>query len=287
MVSIPVSLFQLVVGISAFKATNGEFLSTLWRYGIGAQFRGSPVLSPDRRTLYVGGIDHALHALDTTTGFLRWMFHTNGYVLTTPVVVPDGSKIIFGSDDWNLYAVSSNGSKVWSYSTGYTVRSSPCLSLDSTVFFGSSDGTLHAIWTSNGRVRWRFTTPTGNQILTTPTISLDGLLVFFAADDYHVYAINVLSGSLHWSQSPNSGNYILSSPVVTGIGTHGIVIVGCNDGGLYALRVADGSQAWSYSTGGFIIFSPVLSPDHSTVYVGSDDTYLHAVETYTGNPRCK
>ena len=39
-------------------------------------------------------------------------------------------------------------------------------------------------------------------------------------------------------------------------------------------------EKWTYSTGGYVVSSPTLSPDGGTIYVGSSDDKLHAV--YTG-----
>jgi outer membrane protein assembly factor BamB len=98
---------------------------------------------------------------------------------------------------------------------------------------------------------------------------------------------------LHHNNS-NSGESLHTSPVPTGtlkwdffagskvdsspaIGSDGTIYVGCENGNLYALNPADGSQKWAYLTGGVITTSsPAISAD-GTIYIGSHDAYLYAI----------
>ena len=60
-----------------------------------------------------------------------------------------------------------------------------------------------------------------------------------------------------------------------------MIYVGSLDGYLYALTTA-GTLKWRYQTGGAIYSSPAQAPDGS-IYVGSDDNYLHAIERDDGS----
>ena len=42
-----------------------------------------------------------------------------------------------------------------------------------------------------------------------------------------------------------------------------------------------GTEIWNFTTGGWVV-SPALSPDGKTVYAGSDDASLYAVDAATG-----
>lgn len=60
----------------------------------------------------------------------------------------------------------------------------------------------------------------------------------------------------------------------------GVVYVGCDDGNLYALDLADGKKKWSYKKGGPIQAAP--SVIEGKVIVGDEPGVLHAVEAKTG-----
>ena len=67
----------------------------------------------------------------------------------------------------------------------------------------------------------------------------------------------------------------------------GLVVAGCTDGTLVALRATDGAPAWTYVTGGKILGSAnlVAGPDgHRLAVIGSYDNKVHAVDLTTGRP---
>ena len=84
-----------------------------WSKRFGGDIDSSPVLSADRKTLYLGSYDHILYALDTATGSVRWKY-TAGleyYIIdrSTPVLSKDGHVIyaasMVGAGNGNLYAI--------------------------------------------------------------------------------------------------------------------------------------------------------------------------------------
>ena len=52
-----------------------------------------------------------------------------------------------------------------------------------------------------------------------------------------------------------------------------------HDGKLYAVDASTGIQKWSFATGGSVYASLAVSFDGATVFVGSDDANLYAVDT--------
>jgi outer membrane protein assembly factor BamB len=55
--------------------------------------------------------------------------------------------VYVGSNDKNIYAITSAGSLKWKFPTNSDVRSSPVLGADGTVYVGSDDGNIYAITT--------------------------------------------------------------------------------------------------------------------------------------------
>merc|ERR1719399_609941 len=116
--------------------------SVRWSRSFGGDIDSTPVLSPDRKTLYLGSYDHYLYALDTATGNVKWRY-TAGleyFIIdrSTPVLSHDGSVVyaasMVGSGNGNLYAIrASDGVPLWNFtanSEGGMLLTAPVLRAD-------------------------------------------------------------------------------------------------------------------------------------------------------------
>ena len=117
---------------------------------------------------------------------------------------------------------------------------------------------------------------------------------------HQVVALNSTTGALLWAVTPST-HPITSSPALAADGE--LLYVASQDGQLRAIRTADGSVQWS-SPVGFVdgsspaVSSPPVPASSSsglatataaatTVYIGSLDGHLHAVDGGSGMPRWK
>lgn len=71
-----------------------------WRFETDDWVRPSPAVVDG--TLYIGGGDNHLYALDAATGREQWRFETDGRVYSSPTVVDD--TVYVGSTDGAVYA---------------------------------------------------------------------------------------------------------------------------------------------------------------------------------------
>ena len=161
----------------------------------------------------------------------------------------------------------------WAALTQGSIFASPSLGADGTIYVGSVDCNLYAINPVDGTPKWQFLT--GGYIYSSPAIGVDGT-IYVGSSDGNLYALNAADGSPKWSFP--AGNAIDSSPV---IGADGTIYVGAMDGNLYALH-PDGSWLWKYTTGQAIYSSPAISADGMTIYVGSEDFNLYAIDAVNG-----
>lgn len=179
----------------------------------------------------------------------------------------------------------------WTAPTGNAVHSSPAVA-GGAAYVGSDDGTLYALDAagvancSAGPPRTcspLWTAATGGPVRSSPAVS-DGM-VYVGSDDAKLYAFDA-AGLLNCSAGPprtclarwvtTTGGIVRSSPVVA----DGVVYVGSDDGGLYALHATTGMVVWKTITGAAVRSSPAVAG--GVVYVGSDDQAVYALNAATG-----
>jgi outer membrane protein assembly factor BamB len=121
---------------------------------------------------------------------------------------------------------------------------------------------------NNGEEKWHFNT--GNSVLSSPSIDIDGT-IYVGSNDFNLYAINP-DGSEKWNFT--TGGTITSSPTISNKGT---IYVGSADHHLYAVN-PNGTEKWNYSLGGRIRdSSPTINSD-GTIYIGCfGDRTLYAL----------
>jgi outer membrane protein assembly factor BamB len=176
-----------------------------------------------------------------------------------------------GASDRNIYALNSaTGARIWSFTTGGTVTSSPAVSTG-VLFEGSNDGKVYAVKTATGHQKWSFTT--GGPVKSSPAVTRG--VVYVGSSDHRLYALSMGNGHKRWSFK--TGGAITSSPAVA----NGYVYVGSNDGKVYAIKAANGKKAWSFATGSPIQSSPSVSG--ATVYIGSENHKAYALKAQNGH----
>jgi outer membrane protein assembly factor BamB len=179
----------------------------------------------------------------------------------------------------------------WTGPTGNGVFSSPAVA-GGIVYVGSDDGKLHAFDAAGvtncsvGPSRacsplW--TAATGGAVRSSPAVA--GGIVYVGSDDGKLYAFDA-AGLFNCSAGPprtcmarwvtTLGAVVRSSPVVS----NGVVYVGSDDAGLYALNATTGMVIWKTITGAAVRSSPAVAS--GVVFVGSDDKAVYALDAATG-----
>lgn len=113
-----------------------------------------PVVKGD--TVFFGAPDGNLYALDLETGYMRWVFQTDGVINSIPYA--DDERVYVGSNDGSVYAVArQDGTELWSHQTESTVQSTVMRHEDSVVF--ASDGGQVYFLSPNGEVKHTLPNP--------------------------------------------------------------------------------------------------------------------------------
>lgn len=229
-----------------------------------------------------------------------WPVGTNpvvpAYVDAPPVQTSDGH-LVAGSWDYVMrkYSISTGG-VIWSNRLPKSsILGAAALDAFDNVYFTCRDGTLYSLFGKTGSrgragsLRWNFTQP--RQIEGAPVLGARGD-VYFATRDT---CFNFNTGCRDFQGARVFGLFTNGTRrwavAVTGGGAKGGPSLSANGDLLYvgigprllALRTRDGSTAWTRSTGGSILHSPVV--DGEWVYFTSQDGNFYCVNGASGADR--
>ena len=266
--------------------------------GISGLGQGSPMFrgDPGHSGIYAGPGVPEFHGI-------RWLFHTNGEVISSPAVV--AGVVYVGSDDGYLYAIDETAGELhWKFKTGSRIPSSPAVA-GGIVYFASYDGNLYAVDAASGKLRWKFgdagerrysgthlhgmlpageTMPDPFDVYLSSPVVWNGM-VYFGSGDGNIYSVNATSGTLQWKF--HTGNVVHASPAIA----LGKLYVGSWDSYFYALDATTGKEIWRFKTGEDPkIHNQVGIQSSATivdgvVYFGCRDSNLYALDAETGRRR--
>jgi hypothetical protein len=155
----------------------------------------------------------------------------------------------------------------WSFSTGGTAALAPPGNGIGVVHVAANDAVVYAIEKGAGGGTWpdglpewkprRLPGPSqGRPSTVAVPVGAAAQVLFLGAQDGHVYALDAQRGDQVW-RSPHLASMVQAAP--SGMfaalgGSHDYILVGTRNTGVpnafYALRLADGTQAWAFDGGG-------------------------------------
>ncbi|MCZ3365336.1 MULTISPECIES: PKD domain-containing protein [Methanobacterium] len=121
---------------------------------------------------YCGSLPRFTLFVINPDGTLKWTYNTTEELYGAPAISSDGTIYIIGAS--KLYAISSSGELLWTYSIGEVATNevvSATIGHDGTIYVGSSAG-IYAL-TPNGSLKWNYA---AGSICASPVISSDGTL---------------------------------------------------------------------------------------------------------------
>jgi outer membrane protein assembly factor BamB len=287
--------------VYALDAATG---TRLWRYSTDDTVESTPAVAGD--TVYVGSDDDYVYALNATSGEARWYYPTGGYVTSSPAVA--NGNVYIGSQDSKVYALNAGtGAKLWDYLTGAGITSSPAVA-GGTVYIGGGDKALYAIggippaevanfsanittgpppldvqFTDKSDViaptRWDWRFGDGG-IFSTGLAALKNASHTYATPGFYTVNLTVTNAT---------GSYSASKPRYIFVSSGGVPATGgwkfradLNNTGVYDDGGTRPSNAmrWNFTTEDSVLSSPAIA--YGSVYVGSDDKSLYALDESTG-----
>lgn len=274
-----------------------------WRFRARHRVYASPVLDAQDR-LVVGSVEGGLHVVDTT-GVERWARLDEHPLFSTAGVL--GDLVVVGRDGGRYDAFDARGTLRWTLATTENADASPTVGPDDTLYLAHAgvsavDLQGHVRWSAatrghlygavgltrdgatviaadvtgevlflrarDGHLERRVTLPSGTW--GSPLVLDDGAVVLGGRDG-HLRCV-APDGTTRWDFTTR--DEIHATPALT---PSGLVVVGSDDAGIYALRATDGALQWRVATVSRVRASALVDPDGFLV-VGSEDDQLYGID---------
>jgi len=251
--------------VYALNASNGE---KLWMQKVN-DYGGITWINVDNDLVVVGWENQSC-AMDKNTGKIVWKNNEVRFISSQPVFI--GDKVIFGSRNGDLYAVSrTNGRTIWHMNLEQQ-KVYPSVDVIGNRVVAAADNQCYAIDTTDGSIKWTFTTD--GMIVSPPRVVDD--TVFFGSTDTNIYVVKAENGELIWKN--NTGWGIPNTPTYS----DNVVYVGSLDNRLYAFNAENGKMLWSFAGNAAIHSAPLVYGEY--VFFGCDDGWFYAVNKTDGGP---
>ena len=214
-----------------------------------------------------------MKALDARTGQLLWEYATDGLIWGPPSVKDDA--VYFGPFNRSVYAVDAHaGTLRWRFEAEHDVFNIAVA--DDMVYASHENGPLVALATESGEVVWSHQS---DQQMGWPAIG-DGMV--YVGTEAHLLKLDARTGRV--VSRIETGLFYNRLVLADGILYASAAAPDSTepDHAIYALDPATGQTIWSYETSGAVDWP---RPEGEVVYVGSEDGYLHALNSRTGELR--
>lgn len=272
-----------------------------WRFVTGAPIRSSVAVVGG--TVYLATGERRIVALDADSGALRWETNVTGPVDSSPAVA--NGLVYVGLYDGRLLALDTQSGELrWEFPTRNPIYGSPTVA-DGVVYVGSGDNSIYALDALTGSLRWSYETE--GWIASSPAVSQG--LVCITSRSWWFYVLDAEMGS-ELLKTKLLGP-VDSSPAISG----NIAYVGSDSSEMLAIDLrarTTGTRArmieksrwlwdhlyvwgiapepppqpgwvWGAKARGAVTGAPAVAGD--TVYFGSHDARLYALDTATGKQR--
>lgn len=292
-----------VAGVTVATAgCSGRFGSGAeqWRYDAGFGAVGPPATGHD--TVFIGGEDKAVHAIDAASGSRMWRYETGGSCARRLAIdesetqTDTGATAYVESEDATLYALR-DGKARWQFET-HVVADPPVLA-DGTVYLpdkvyvdGQDRGRLYALDARTGQRQWMFRTD--REYLSLSTVAGDTVVCMDRQVDpdldgrqSRLYTLEATDGTERWAVE-------MEGDVIAAARAGGVVAAlvrrhEVSDEGrdiaadeLRAFDIGSGARRWSRSAG--TTGTEVLLVTDKSVYTGVDGAFV-AYDIGTGEVR--
>ncbi len=250
-----------------------------WTFKTGSPISGEPAIGAGK--VFIGSDNGTCFALDAATGTELWRFKTEDSVTTAPTI---GEGVVYvPSNDGRLYALDiESGEERWQFDTedsisaGVTLHSDP-ESGEPWVVFNGYDGITRCLRASDGSLVWEYDT---GDLINGAVAVLDNTYGVFGGCDARFHVVNLADGKP--VRSVETDAQITSSVATFG----NFAYCGNYANQVVAADIMAGEIKWIYEDRG-LPFMSAPAANAETVFIGSRDKHLHAIDRMTGERHWK
>jgi outer membrane protein assembly factor BamB len=195
-------------------------------------------------------------------------------------------RAMFGGNAQHLYHFSTGKQELfdtrgWTFDARSPIRSTP-LVFNGKIYFGTTAGVFFSVEEKTGELNWKH--DVGSAINSSAAFAHGK--IFFADNEQKLFALDQSNGHIAWSFAfgaklsyPWRFDYYYSSPTPY----KDWILIGGDDGWLYALHQSDGKLIWKYNVHAVIRATPAVNND--MVLFGDMDGRFHCLDLNTGKER--
>ncbi|MBA3759362.1 MAG: PQQ-like beta-propeller repeat protein [Gemmatimonadales bacterium] len=212
-------------------AAAGDAPTPVWTTRAGKHLAGQ--MSVQDNTLYVGGSDRKVYAIDLASGEVRWSARLSGMILGGVLLQGDTIYVATSRPDGQVHALRrKDGKKIWRVSTG--TIAAPLAMIGGVLVAETQRGDVLALDPASGKLRWRRRVG----VARAPAVAAgDGAILVSTTDS--LFRVAVSDGKvLHRASSPGS-------VVAPWLAHGGALLAGTTDSQVVSIRPTDLQRLWA------------------------------------------
>lgn len=161
-------------------------------------------------TIYIGGTDAKVYAINSMTGEVKWTYQALQAIESSPIV--ENGLVYIGSNHL-LFAIDAETGKLrWTYTTYGNVSGKALY--DNGIIYIAADGTVYALNASTGSwIRAYYTNQSETLYYSGETVLYKGHL-FIGSRYGKLYAFNKETGNLKWTFNDDRASMEQSTPII-------------------------------------------------------------------------
>jgi outer membrane protein assembly factor BamB len=231
----------------------GDAPTRVWTVRAGRKLAGSVEVTGN--TLYGGGMDRKVHAVDLASGDVRWSTRLSGMIVGGVLVSGDTVFVASSRPEGRIYALRGlNGKTIWRVSVDPIAA--PLALIGGLLVAETQRGEVLALEPTTGKVRWRRRVGSARGPATPAGA---GFLLISTTDS--LFRVSLADGRIsHRVTSPGA---VLAS----WLPHHGALIAGTADSQVVSIRPSDLVRNWAVEVDAPVLGAPAAIGD--TLYVAT------------------